>query len=57
MPADEGNYTVNKLDTYNVYLLKKDVSSSGETAKQGYYRLNDEGTKIRSLYRKRTGTG
>lgn len=45
MPADEGNYTVNKLDTYNVYLLKKDVSSSGETAKQGYYRLNDEGTK------------
>lgn len=45
VPADEGNYTVNKLDTYNVYLLKKDVSSSGETAKQGYYRLNDEGTK------------
>ena len=43
--ADEGNYTVNRLDTYNVYLLKKDVSSSGETAKQGYYRLNDEGTK------------
>lgn len=45
VPADEGNYTVNRLDTYNVYLLKKDVSSSGETAKQGYYRLNDEGTK------------
>lgn len=45
VPADEGNYTVNKLDTYNVYLLKKDVSSSGETEKQGYYRLNDEGTK------------
>lgn len=45
VPADEGNYTVNKLDTYYVYLLKKDVSSSGETAKQGYYRLNDEGTK------------
>ena len=45
VPADEGNYTVNKPDTYNVYLLKKDVSSSGETAKQGYYRLNDEGTK------------
>lgn len=45
VPADEGNYTVNRLDTYNVYLLKKDVSSSGETVKQGYYRLNDEGTK------------
>lgn len=45
VPADEGNYTVNRLDTYNVYLLKKDVSSSGETAKQGYYRLNDEGTR------------
>ena len=45
VPADEGNYTVNRLDTYNVYLLKKDVSSSGETAKQEYYRLNDEGTK------------
>lgn len=45
VPSDEGNYTVNRLDTYNVYLLKKDVSSSGETAKQGYYRLNDEGTK------------
>ena len=45
VPADEGNYTVNRLDTYNVYLLKKDVSSSGEKAKQGYYRLNDEGTK------------
>ena len=45
VPADEGNYTVKRLDTYNVYLLKKDVSSSGETAKQGYYRLNDEGTK------------
>ena len=45
VPADEGNYTVNRPDTYNVYLLKKDVSSSGETAKQGYYRLNDEGTK------------
>lgn len=27
VPADEGNYTVNRLDTYNVYLLKKDVSS------------------------------
>lgn len=45
VPADEGNYTVKKLDTYNVYYLKKNVSSDGVSAEQGYYRLNDEGTK------------
>ena len=45
VPADEGNYTVNKSDTLNVYYLKKDVFSSGTTVKSGYYCLNDDGTK------------
>ena len=45
VPADEGNYTVKKFDTYNVYYLKKSVSSSGISIKEGYYRLNDDGTQ------------